>query len=346
MSMLDLNLLSSYQFNLPKELIAQHPCEPRDGSRLMIVNKKEQSITTTTFRSLTDLLQKGDSLVFNNTRVIPARLMGKRKNGGHAEIFLLNRYQNGSWNALVRPGRKLLPGTIVEFAPSFSCEILEALPNGGRHIQFICDGDIDEMLEKCGQIPLPTYIDRQPSKEDANRYQTVYASIPGAVAAPTAGLHFTEEMIKTLELKGVSNSKVTLHTGLGTFRPVQTDDIRAHLMHSERCLISTSVANQLNARNDQLQICVGTTTSRALEAAATSQGLIEPGDFNANIFIYPGYQFKYVKNILTNFHLPGSTLLMLVCTLGGHGLIMEAYERAIKEKFRFYSYGDAMLILG
>ena len=343
--MTDYNLLSSYLYDLPEELIAQYPCEPRDASRLMIVDKRKQSITIASFSALTDLLQKGDSLVFNNTRVIPARLLGKRKNGGNAEVFLLHRYQNGSWDALVRPGRKLLPGTIVEFSSRFSCEILHTLPNGGRHIRFICDGNVDQMIEEHGQIPLPTYIRRQPRKEDAERYQTVYSAVPGAVAAPTAGLHFSKEMMTALDEKGVIQSMVTLHTGLGTFRPVQTDDIRGHIMHSERCMISEATANRLNERKDHLQICVGTTTCRALEASATSQGIIEPGDFNANIFIYPGYKFKYVQNMLTNFHLPGSTLLMLVCTLGGHELIMEAYARAIKERFRFYSYGDAMLIL-
>lgn len=343
----DLYSLSAYRYDLPEELIAQHPCEPRDSSRLMVVNRQTGEISETLFRSFPDFLHKGDSLVFNDTRVIPARLIGKRQSGGQAEIFLTRRHQDGTWDALVRPGKKLTPGTRVIFNPSFSCEIIEVLSSGERRIRFHAVGDLDTMLETCGQIPLPHYIRREPNPEDAQQYQTVYAAHPGALAAPTAGLHFTHEMLESLDKKGVSQVKVTLHTGLGTFKPVQTEDIRAHLMHEERYLITDEAAGLLNAvtASKAVQICVGTTSCRALEASASEKGIIRPGEFDTNIFIYPGYRFKYVKSLLTNFHLPGSTLLMLVCAFAGYDLVMEAYAKAVKERFRFFSYGDAMLIL-
>lgn len=347
MSEPDLYSLSAYKYELPEELIAQHPLEKRDSSRLMIIDRAKRQITETTFKSLGDILHPGDGLVFNNTRVIPARLIGKRKNGGQAEIFLTRRYQDGSWDALVRPGKKLPPGSIVEFNSSFSCEIIETIADGGRRVRFHCQGDMDRLLEECGRIPLPHYIRREPDKEDHGRYQTVYASNPGATAAPTAGLHFSQEMLRELEFKGVSLTQLTLHTGVGTFRPVKTEDIRGHNMHSERYVITPEAAQQLNAASASkgLQVCVGTTSCRALESSATSEGVIRAGEFDTNIFIYPGYTFKYVKCLLTNFHLPGSTLLMLVSAFAGHDLVMEAYARAVKDRFRFFSYGDAMLII-
>jgi len=343
----DLYKLSAYQYQLPEELIAQYPCDPRDSSRLLIVERSTGKITEKPFRVIEEMVHAGDSLVFNDTRVIPARLVGKKKSGGRAEVFLVRRHADASWDALVRPGKKLQPGATIVFSPAFSCEIAEVLANGERRIRFHCQGDLDNMLEQCGKIPLPHYIRREPSQEDAVRYQTIYAVHPGALAAPTAGLHFTDEMLNTLQHKGVSQIKITLHVGLGTFRPVKTEDIRTHDMHSERYFITPEAAGQLNRshKSEGRQICVGTTCCRALEAASTAQGIIEAGAYDTNIFIYPGYQFKYVNCLLTNFHLPGSTLLMLVSAFAGHELIMEAYARAVRDKFRFFSYGDAMLII-
>jgi len=337
--------LSSYQYHLPEELIAQAPVEPRDHSRLMIVNRSDGSIVSTTFRTLGEMLQEGDQLIFNDTKVIPSRLHGIRKGGGKAEVFLIRRHQDGSWDALVRPGKKLPPGSIVQFNPSFYCEMLEPLNNGGRRILFHCQGDLDKMLEECAQIPLPHYIRRDATKEDKIRYQTVYAANPGAVAAPTAGLHFSHDLLLALKAKGVIQTYITLHTGIGTFRPVKTEDIRAHVMHAERYIIPPHTAEVLNSPGDRLRLCIGTTSCRTLEAAANEEGIIQAGEYDTNIFIYPGYRFKYVSSLLTNFHLPGSTLLMLVCAFAGRELVMEAYERAVRERFRFFSYGDAMLIL-
>lgn len=343
----DLYSLSAYKYELPEELIAQYPLEKRDSSRLMIIDRANRRITETTFRALQDILHEGDGLIFNDTRVVPARLLGTRKNGGQSEVFLTRRYQDGTWEALVRPGKKLPIGAFVQFNSAFSCEIIGITGDGGRRVRFHCQGEFDRLLEECGQIPLPHYIRRDASKEDVDRYQTVYARNSGALAAPTAGLHFSQEMLRELDFKGVSLTQLTLHTGLGTFRPVHTEDIRAHTMHSERYVISSEAAQQLNLAfaAKKFQVCVGTTTCRALEAAASAQGYIQAGEFDTNIFVYPGYTFKYVRSMLTNFHLPGSTLLMLVCAFGGYDLVMEAYAKAVKDRFRFFSYGDAMLII-
>jgi S-adenosylmethionine:tRNA ribosyltransferase-isomerase len=339
--------LSSYQYELPEELIAQYPCEPRDSSRLMVIKRATAEIDEIPFRSLIDFLQPRDGLVFNDTRVVPARLIGKRATGGKAEVFLTRRHSDGSWNALVRPGRKMPIGTVIEFNAGFYCQVIEVFANGERRVRFHCQGDLDQLIENSGQIPLPLYIRRMPTEKDRTWYQTVFAAQPGALAAPTAGLHFSDEMLRALEFKGVSLMKLTLHTGLGTFRPVQTEDIRVHGMHAERYIITTETATQLNVSHQEghLQICVGTTCCRALESAAARSEGIHAGEFETNLFIYPGYQFKYVKSLLTNFHLPGTSLLMLVCAFAGRDLIMEAYAKAIKERYRFFSYGDAMLIL-
>lgn len=343
----DLFSLSAYEFTLPSDLIAQHPAEPRDQSRLMIVNRQEGSLSEIRFCELSDFLQSGDSLVFNDTKVIPARLLGKREGAGSTEIFLLKRVSFDTWEALARPGKKLRPGSRVVLGDHLQCVVVDTLDNGNKILQFQWEGTFEAVLALYGQIPLPPYIRQgQSVKSDSESYQTVFAKHPGAVAAPTAGLHFTEKLLKQLSDHGVDQTWITLHVGLGTFRPVQTQDIRSHVMHAESFVISPEAAEKLNkAPLNKRQICVGTTCCRTLESAATEKGTIIPGEYETDIFIYPGYQFKYVRSMITNFHLPGSTLLMLVCTFGGYDLIMEAYAKAIEQRFRFYSYGDAMLIL-
>ncbi len=345
--MTNLFLKSAYEFDLPKELIAQNPVNPRDHSRLMVINRAKGTIEEIAFHEIRNLLVKGDSLVFNDTKVIPARLMGKRLTGGLTEIFLIKPLEDNKWEALVRPGKKVKEGSLVTFGENFSCVVKDFLPDGRRVIAFNYSGDFYERLAEYGKIPLPPYIEREAEDSvDKERYQTVYASKPGAVAAPTAGLHFTDSLLKTLEAQGVSQQHVTLHVGLGTFRPVEAEDIRHHLMHSERCHLSAETAAVLNQRDPtKRQICVGTTCCRVVETAANEAGVVIPGDYDTNIFIYPGYRFKYVDALLTNFHLPGSTLLMLVSAFGGYDLIREAYAKAIEKKFHFFSYGDAMLIL-
>lgn len=339
--------LSSYYYHLPEELIAQHPCNPRDQSRLLVVNRSTGHFSEMVFRDLVDFLKEGDGVVFNNTKVIPARLVGKRLTGGESEIFLISKKEEGCWEVLARPGKKMLPGTTISFGEDFSCEILGIINEGHRLVRFNTVEHFEERLGKYGQIPLPHYIKREEQvSQDQERYQTVFASLPGAVAAPTAGLHFSTEMLHEMKNKGVAHSQITLHVGLGTFRPVQTEDIRTHKMHGEKVIITPESAHLLNHRSSHhSQICVGTTCCRALESAADEQGVIQAGEFETNIFIYPGYRFKYVKSLLTNFHLPGSSLLMLVSAFAGNELIREAYKKAVKERFRFFSYGDAMLII-
>lgn len=339
--------LSDYTFELPQELIAQAPCTPRDAARLMVIDRTHGTISEMVFRDLVDLLQPGDSLVFNDTKVIPARLHGVRPSGGKVEVLLVKPLGNNRWVALAKPGKKLTPGSRVKFGVDFHCEVEETYPDGSKVLQFHGEGDFDALLQRYGEIPLPPYITRAVDKSlDEERYQTVYARNQGAVAAPTAGLHFTHEMFERLADKQVSTSHVTLHTGIGTFRPVVADNIRDHVMHAEHFQISEATALQLNARNPaHLQICVGTTTCRTLESASDPDGKIQSGWGETSIFIYSGYQFRYVKALLTNFHLPGSSLLMLTCAFAGYDLIMEAYAKAIRDKYRFFSYGDAMLIL-
>lgn len=342
----DLFCLDSYQFDLPPELIAQHPEVRRDQSRLLHIDRKSGSISEMKFRDLEDFLESSDSLIFNDTKVIPAKLIGQKLNGGKAEFLLVKRLSEDVWEAMARPGKKLKKGTEVLFGKNFACIILETLESGNKIVQFKWDGDFERVLHQYGQLPLPQYIKREnTTTNDRARYQTVYAKHYGAIAAPTAGLHFSEEMLKNLEAKGVLQTSVTLHVGVGTFKPVQTVDIRSHLMHMEQFIISPEAARQLNNRNrEKRQICVGTTSCRALESASNEEGVIQAGCYQTNIFIYPGYKFKYVDKLLTNFHLPGSSLLMLVCAFAGYELTMEAYSKAIKDKFRFFSYGDAMLI--
>lgn len=347
MPTIDLFSKSAYDYSLPSELIAQHPCTPRDNSRLMVVEKSTGKISEIPFYAIYDLLRPGDSLVFNDTKVIPARLLGTRRHGGAAELLLTKPNADGSWDALAKPGRKIKDGAVIELGEGFSAEIVETYHDGSRRVKFHCVRAFEECLNQYGKMPLPHYIHRDgEDREDRERYQTVYAANPGAAAAPTAGLHFTEELLNKLANKGITQSKLTLHVGVGTFRPVSTDDIRSHQMHSERFIITPQTAASLNNRaSTSIQICVGTTTCRALESAADTAGCVQSGEFDTSIFIYPGYKFKYARAMLTNFHLPCSTLLMLVSAFAGFELIKEAYAKAIEKKFRFYSYGDAMLIM-
>ncbi len=343
----DLYSLNQYLYDLPEELIAQYPSEPRDASRVLVVERKTGNMHEMIFHELADFLQSGDSLIFNDTKVFPARLLGMRSSGGKAEVFLTKRRSERLWEALVKPGKKLRIGSKVVFGDGFSCEILEVLPDGARVVHLDFNGNIEEAIERFGLIPLPPYMRRDAIPAlDKERYQTVYAQYSGSVAAPTAGLHFTENLLNRLDKKGISKEKITLHVGLGTFLPVKSQDIREHQMHHETFTISSESAEHLNnAQSNKLQICVGTTTCRALESAASKEGNIQAGTYETNIFIHPGYQFKYVKHLLTNFHQPGSSLLMLVSAFASRELIREAYSKAIKDRFRFLSYGDAMLIL-
>ncbi|NGX43579.1 MAG: hypothetical protein K940chlam7_01877, partial [Chlamydiae bacterium] len=298
------------------------------------------------FHELANFLQQGDHLIFNDTKVIPARLLGKRGTGGVAEVFITEQLDDGTWYALTRPARKIKPGTLIQFSDSFSCTVLQSLEGGIRRVAFSHEGDFDKVLAEHGVMPLPQYIRRNSEEVDKERYQTVFASNPGAVAAPTAGLHFTKDLLNKLSEEEVKQTHITLHVGAGTFKPVVTEDIREHNMHFERYQISQDAARQLNLPSKgKRTICIGTTCCRTLEAAADSEGTIQHGNGSTDIFIYPGYKFKSVQSLLTNFHLPGSTLLMLVSAFTGHDLMVEAYKKAVKDRFRFYSYGDAMLIL-
>lgn len=338
---MNLYSLSAYDYELPNELIAQYPCTPRDSSRLMIVDRKNGQISETVFREVGAYLDPKTRLVFNNTKVIPARLYGKRDSGGAVEIFLTKQLEPDVWLALARPAKKLKKGMRVTFGDSFSCEVVEELPEGERKVRFFHEGDFHQALLAHGEMPLPQYIHRNEVKTlDKERYQTVFAAHEGAVAAPTAGLHFTPELLQSLEIQ---KTYITLHVGLGTFRPVLTEDIRNHPMHAEHFIISQNAADEINQSSHIT--CVGTTSCRTLESASLPNGQIVPGEYNTDIFIYPGYQFKKMNALLTNFHLPRSTLLMLVSAFAGRDLILEAYKKAVTDKFRFFSYGDAMLIL-
>lgn len=343
--MRDLFALNAYHYHLPPELIAQVPITPRDSSRLMLIDRKTGEIRDLLFRDIADLLGSGDRLVLNDTRVIPARLMGTRDTGGLTEILLLKPYDNDTWEALARPGKKLRKGTRVTFSEQFYAEIVEGREDGTKIVKLYYEGDFMKVLNRHGRMPLPPYIQREQAFElDSERYQTVFAAEPGAVAAPTAGLHFTPELLKRLVDKQVEATPVTLHVGLGTFQPVQVADIRDHRMHTERFSISPESAKALNQNPEKRSIVIGTTCCRTLESAMIN-GEIQPGTHETNIFIYPGYEFKYVRHLLTNFHLPGSTLLMLVSAFAGYELTMEAYRKAVERKYRFFSYGDAMLFL-
>jgi len=337
---------SDFFYNLPEELIAQTPVEPRNSSRLMILDKKSGEISHKIFKDLTDILGKGDCLVLNNTRVLPARLYGTRVDtGAVVEFVLLKRRDLLTWEVLAGPGKKAKVGYRFKFSDELSCEVIEVLEDGNRIIRFQCDGEFFSVLDKVGQMPLPPYIKEK--LQNRERYQTVYSKELGSAAAPTAGLHFTNEMLEELKNKGVKIAYVTLHVGLGTFRPVKVENITEHHMHTEHYYIPKESADIINEtkNNDGRVICVGTTSCRTVESAMQKFGCIKECSDDTGIFIYPGYEFKCMDALITNFHLPESTLIMLVSAFAGYENTMNAYNTAVKEKYRFFSFGDAMLIV-
>ncbi len=338
--------VKDFYFDLPQELIAQDPLKDRSSSRLLVLDKHTGQTEHRVFRQITDYLRHGDCLVINNTKVIPARLFGE-KEGTQAkiEILLLKRKENDIWETLVKPGKKAKPGTKLSFGGGIlTGEVLEVVEDGNRLIQFHYEGIFEEILDQLGQMPLPPYITHQ--LEDKNRYQTVYAKYDGSAAAPTAGLHFTPELLDEIRAMGVSIAEVTLHVGLGTFRPVKVENVLEHHMHSEFYQIDAAAADIINRTKQQggRVICVGTTSCRTIESAAEEDGTLRPCSGWTEIFIYPGYRFKVLDCLITNFHLPESTLLMLVSALAGREHILAAYEEAVRERYRFFSFGDAMLI--
>lgn len=337
---------SDFFYELPEELIAQDPLKVRSDSRLMVLDSDSGNVFDRTFCDILDYLKPGDCLVLNNTKVIPARLLGvKEETGASVEVFLLKRIDKDVWETLVRPGKKLRPGARVSFGDGLlKAEIMEVVDDGNRLVRFEYEGIFEEILDKLGEMPLPPYITHK--LEDKDRYQTVYAKYEGSAAAPTAGLHFTPDLLEKVKNKGVEMAFVTLHVGLGTFRPVKVDDVTKHHMHSESYVITQEAADQINAtkKNGGRVICVGTTSCRTIESAADENGLVVPKEDITDIFIYPGYKFKVLDGLITNFHLPESTLLMLVSALAGKEKIMKAYEHAVAEKYRFFSFGDAMFI--
>ena len=339
--------VSEFNYNLPEELIAQVPIEKRDESRLMILDRNNKTIEHKIFKDIIDYLKPGDCLVRNNTKVIPARIYGKKETGANVEFLLLNNIEGDIWEAIVRPGNKLHVGTIVYFGEKIlKAEILEIMPGGTRKVKFYYEGIFNEILDKIGLMPLPPYIHEELKEKD--RYQTVYAKYEGSAAAPTAGLHFTPELLKKLEEKGIEIANVTLHVGIGTFRPVKEETVEAHKMHSEHFYIKEEDCNKINnaKKNGKRVIAVGTTSCRVLESIADEKtGLVAPVEGDTQIFIYPGYKFKCIDALITNFHLPQSTLLMLVSALAGKDFIINAYNEAVKEKYRFFSFGDAMFII-
>lgn len=338
---------SDFYYDLPKELIAQDPLEDRSSSRLLHLSMKDGSIEHRHFTDILEYLHEGDCLVVNDTRVIPARLYGhKEETGALIEILLLKRKENDTWECLVKPGKKARPGARITFGDGIlKGEILDIVDEGNRLIRFEYDGIFEEILDQLGEMPLPPYITHK--LKDKNRYQTVYAKNDGSAAAPTAGLHFTEDLLKKVEEKGVKIAHVTLHVGLGTFRPVKVDDVEQHHMHSEFYVVEEDQAKLINDTKKQggRVISVGTTSCRTLESATGDDGILRTGSGWTDIFIYPGYQFKMIDGLITNFHLPESTLLMLVSALAGKDRIMAAYEEAVKQRYRFFSFGDAMLIV-
>ncbi|HST21849.1 MAG TPA: tRNA preQ1(34) S-adenosylmethionine ribosyltransferase-isomerase QueA [Blastocatellia bacterium] len=355
-------LVSDFDYELPEALIAQEPAARRERSRLLVVDRAERTFTDSIFERLPDYLRSGDVLVLNNTRVFPARLIGRRLRetprgeiilGGHAEVFLVTQLEPMVWEALVRPGKSLLPGARVEFARGkLACEVLHWREFGRRIIRFETDGDFDEIIDRIGRTPLPPYIKRdEEDRLDAERYQTVYASERGAVAAPTAGLHFTRELLDLLGERGVEIAEITLHVGYGTFQPVRVERVEDHHVEPERYSISEEAARTINRALEENRrvIAVGTTTTRALESAALEsphhQVAASPHPVTTDLFIYPGFEFRVISGLVTNFHLPESSLLMLVSAFGSREFVLEAYRHAVKNEYHFYSYGDAMLIL-
>ena len=337
--------VSDFNYNLPEELIAQIPLEKRDESRLMVLNREKQTIEHKTFKDIIDFLEPGDCLVRNNTKVIPARIYGKKETGANVEFLLLNNIEGDIWESIVRPGNKLHVGTKVIFGDGLlEAEILDIMPGGTRKVEFHYKGIFNEILDQIGLMPLPPYIHEELKEKD--RYQTVYATYEVSAAAPTAGLHFTPELLKKIEEKGVQIANVTLHVGIGTFRPVKEDEVEKHEMHSEHYYIKQEDVDKINnaRKNGKRIIAVGTTSCRVLETVADENGMLKQTEGDTQIFIYPGYKFKCIDGLITNFHLPQSTLLMLVSALAGKDYIMKAYNEAVKDKYRFFSFGDAMFI--
>lgn len=346
-----------FYFDLPEELIAQDPLENRSSSRLLVLDKESGEVKHQTFTDILDYLKEGDCLVINNTKVIPARLIGERilpegmgngneTKGAQIELLLLKRRENDIWETLVKPGKKAKPGTKIKFGDGIlMAEVLDIVEEGNRLVQFHYDGIFEEILDRLGQMPLPPYITHK--LQDKNRYQTVYAKHEGSAAAPTAGLHFTKELLAEIEQRGITIANVTLHVGLGTFRPVKEDNILDHHMHTESYQVLESEAKKINdtKKNGGRIICVGTTSCRTVESAADENGFVRAGEDDTSIFIYPGYKFKVLDGLITNFHLPESTLLMLVSALAGREHVLAAYNEAVQEKYRFFSFGDAMLIV-
>ncbi len=337
---------SDFYYDLPQELIAQDPLEDRSASRLMVLNKNTGDIEHKIFKDITGYLRAGDCLVLNNTKVIPARLLGvKEETGAAVEVFLLKRLEDNNWECLVKPGKKLRPGARVVFGDGIlRCEIMDVVEEGNRIVHFEYEGIFEEVLDELGEMPLPPYITHK--LQDKNRYQTVYAKYEGSAAAPTAGLHFTPELLASIEAMGVDIAYVTLHVGLGTFRPVKVEDVNNHHMHTEFYQVSQEAADKINKakQNGNRVICVGTTSCRTIESAADENGVLSACSGDTDIFIYPGYKFKLLDCLITNFHLPESTLVMLVSALAGKEHVLAAYDRAVQEKYRFFSFGDAMFI--
>lgn len=338
--------VKDFDFDLPQELIAQDPLLDRSSSRLLVLDKQTGEIKHKHFRDILSYLKEGDCLVINDTKVIPARLFGvKEGTEAKIEILLLKRRENDIWETLVKPGKKAKEGTVISFGDGLlKGTVIDVVEEGNRLIQFSYDGIFEEILDQLGQMPLPPYITHQ--LQDKNRYQTVYAKHEGSAAAPTAGLHFTKELLEEIETKGITIARVTLHVGLGTFRPVKVDEIESHHMHSEFYVVEESEAKKVNdaKKNGGRIICVGTTSCRTVESASTEEGILKAGSGWTEIFIYPGYRFKILDCLITNFHLPESTLVMLVSALAGREHVLHAYHEAIKERYRFFSFGDAMFL--
>lgn len=347
--------LSAFDFDLPKELLAEYPSEHRDEARLMVVDRKNQTIEHKLFKDLIDYFEDGDLMILNNTKVFPARMYGnKEKTGARIEVFLLRELnaENRLWDVLVDPARKIRIGNKLFFGDddSLVAEVIDNTTSRGRTLRFLYDGPYDEFrakLEELGETPIPKYINREVEELDAERYQTIYAKNEGAVAAPTAGLHFSKHLMKRLEIKGVDFAELTLHIGLGTFNPVEVEDLSKHKMDSEQVTISEETCNKVNqAIANKKRVCaIGTTVMRSIESSVSSNGKLNPYDSWTNKFIFPPYDFSIANCMVTNFHTPKSTLLMMIAAFAGYDLIMKAYKEAIKEGYKFYSYGDAMLIL-
>jgi S-adenosylmethionine:tRNA ribosyltransferase-isomerase len=342
-------LISDFDFRLPEELIAQTPLERRAGSRMLVVDRAKQIWQDAHFYELENFIGKDDVLVLNNTKVFPARLFGQLETGAKIEIFLVKENENNTWEALARPARRLKEGRKIIFSDKLSAEVLDKTEDGKVVISFASDGNFEQLLDELGKTPLPPYIKRDIAQVDTDRerYQTVFASERGAIAAPTAGLHFTPEIISALKAKGVTVAEVTLHVGYGTFEPVLVDDLDEHKVSAERCEISVETARLLNdaKASGKKILAIGTTTTRALESFMGENGILRPGNKMADITITPGYEFRFVDKLLTNFHLPQSSLLVLVSAFAGREFILAAYEHAVAERYRFYSYGDCMLIV-